>query len=230
MSRLVGILVRKEIKMETQSSVLLKIDELVAYAKSQGKDADKMSNLMTPLVAAVILYYDEDITPSVTKAIEAITHGLIRTGIIYTDGSSASGGGTPPAGWSDVRSIFIDVDKSLMSTTKEAFNASIHEVTPPAADGESTAEPYYESNLVNTWISEYSAAGTSVINSLAAIAQYGNSVGLGNSIQNLLEPKEVKTVPSLVDIAKDIYLDKGYKELIQTRGIDIYVPTAAGGE
>ena len=215
--------------METQSSVLLKIDELVAYAKSQGKDADKMSNLMTPLVAAVILYYDEDITPSVTKAIEAITHGSIRTGIIYTDGSSAPAGSTPPAGWSDVRSIFNNVDKSLMSTTKEAFNASIHEVTPPA-DGESAAEPYYESNLVNTWISEYSAAGTSVINSLAAIAQYGNSVGLGNSIQNLLEPKEVKTVPSLVDIAKDIYLDKGYKELIQTRGLDIYVPTAAGGE
>lgn len=215
--------------METQSSVLLKIDELVAYAKSHGKDADKMSNLMTPLVAAVILYYDKDITPSVTKAIEGITHGLIRTGIIYTDGSSASGG-TPPAGWSDVRSIFNDVDKSLMSTSNEDFNASINEVTPPVADGESAAEPYYESSLVNTWISEYSAAGTSVINSLAAITQYGNSVGLGNSIQNLLEPKEVKTVPSLLDIAKDIYLDKGYKELIQTRGLDVYIPSAIGGE
>ena len=216
--------------METQSSVLIKIDELVAYAKSQGKDADKMSNLMTPLVAAVILYYDEDITPSVTKAIEAITHGSIRTGIIYTDGSSAGDGGTPPAGWSDVRSIFNNVDKSLMSTTKEAFNASIHEVTPPAADAESAAEPYYESSLVNTWINNYSVAAESVISSLAAIAQYGNSVGLGNSIQNLLEPKEVKTVPSLLDIAKDIYLDKGYKELIQTRGLSIYIPSAAGGE
>lgn len=216
--------------MEIKSSVLLRIDELTAYAKSQGKDAAKMSELMAPLAAAVILYYDEDITPSVTKAIEGITHGLIRTGIIYTDGSSAGGGGTPPAGWSDVRSIFIDVDKSLMNTTKEAFNASINEVTPPAADGESAAEPYYESNLVNTWINYYSVAAESVISKLAAISQYGNSMGLGNSIQNLLEPKEVKTVPSLVDIAKDIYLDKGYKELIQTRGLDIYVPTAAGGE
>lgn len=216
--------------METQSSVLLKIDELVAYVKSQGKDADKMSNLMAPLVAAVILYYDEDITPSVTKAIEAITHGSIRTGIIYTDGSSAGGGSTPPAGWSDVRSIFNDVDKSLMSTSNEVFNASINEVTPPVADGESAAEPYYESSLVNTWINEYNAAGTSVISSLAAIAQYGNTIGLGDSIQNLLEPKEVKTVPSLVDIAKDIYLDKGYKELIQTRGLDIYIPSTIGGE
>ena len=216
--------------METQSSVLLKIDELVAYAKSQGKDSAKMSKLMAPVAAAVIIYYDVDITPSVTKAIEAITHGSIRTGIICTDGSSAGDGGTPPAGWSDGRSIFIDVDKSLMSTSNEDFNASINEVTPPVADGESAAEPYYESSLVNTWINEYNAAGTSVINSLAAIAQYGNSVGLGNSIQNLLEPKELKTVPSLLDIAKDIYLDKGYKELIQTRGLSIYIPSAAGGE
>ena len=216
--------------METQSSVLLKIDELVAYAKSQGKDSAKMSKLMAPVAAAVIIYYDVDITPSVTKAIEAITHGSIRTGIIYTDGSSAGGGGTPPAGWSDVRSIFNDVDKSLMSTSNEVFNASINEVTPPVAEGESAAEPYYESSLVNTWINEYTVASTSVISSLAAIAQYGNSVGLGNSIQNLLEPKEIKTVPSVLDIAKDIYLDKGYKELIQTRGLSIYIPSAAGGE
>ena len=216
--------------METQSSVLLKIDELVAYAKSQGKDSAKMSKLMAPVAAAVIIYYDVDITPSVTKAIEAITHGSIRTGIIYTDGSSAGGGGTPPAGWSDVRSIFNDVDKSLMSTSNEFFNASINEVTPPVTEGESAAEPYYESSLVNTWINEYTVASTSVISSLAAIAQYGNSVGLGNSIQNLLEPKEIKTVPSLLDIAKDIYLDKGYKELIQTRGLSIYIPSAAGGE
>ena len=162
-------LVRKEIKMETQSSVLLKIDELVAYAKSQGKDSAKMSKLMAPVAAAVIIYYDVDITPSVTKAIEAITHGSIRTGIIYTDGSSAGDGGTPPAGWSDVRSIFNDVDKSLMSTSNEDFNASINEVTPPVADGESAAEPYYESSLVNTWINEYNAAGTSVISSLAIL-------------------------------------------------------------
>lgn len=215
--------------METQSSVLLKIDELVAYAVGQGKDSAKMYKLMAPVAAAVIIYYDVDITPSVTKAIEAITHGSIRTGIIYTDGSSAGGGGTPPAGWSDVRSIFNDVDKSLMSTSNEVFNASINEVTPPVADGESAAEPYYESSLVNTWINEYTVAGTSVISSLAAIAQYGNTIGLGNSIQNLLEPKEVKTVPSLLDIAKDIYFNKGYKELIQTRGLNIYIPTAAGG-
>lgn len=215
--------------METKSSVLLKIDELTAYAKSQGKDSAKMSTLMAPVAAAVILYYDEDITPSVTKAIEGITHGSIRTGIVYTDGSSAGGGGTPPAGWSDVRTLFNSVDDSLMSTSNEVFNASINEVTPPAVDGESAAEPYYESSLVNTWINDYTAAGEFIISKLAAIAQYGNSMGLGNAIQNLLEPKEVKTVPSLVDIAKDIYLDKGYKELIEARGLNIYVSTAAGG-
>lgn len=216
--------------MEIKSSVLLKIDELTTYCRGQGRDSGKMVDLMQPLSAAVISYYNVDITPSITKAIEAITHGSIRTGIVYTDGSSAPAGGTPPAGWSDVRSIFTDIDKSLMSTSNEAFNASINEVTPPAAEGESAAEPYYESSLVNTWINEYTVAATSVISSLAAIAQYGNTIGLGNSIQNLLEPKEVKTVPSLLDIAKDIYFNKGYKELIQTRGLNIYIPTAAGGE
>lgn len=219
--------------MENKVSVLRHVDELVAYATSQGKDAGKLQTLVDPLRSAITGYYSVDIVNPVSKAIEAITHGSIRTGIVYEDGSSAgSGGSVPPAGWDDVRALFIAVDKSLMDTSKEVFNTSINEVTPPAVEGESAdpPEPYYESSLVNNWIGTYTGASSGIIASLVEIARYGNSIGLGNVLQTLFEPKEIKEVPNLVDIAKDIYLDKGYKELIQTRELDIYVPKSVGGD
>lgn len=217
--------------METKTSVLKHVDELVAYATSQGKDVGKLQTLIDPLRSAITGYYSVDIGKSVSKAIEAIIHGSIRTGIVYEDGSSAgSGGSVPPAGWDDVRALFTAVDKSLMETTKEVFNASINEVTPPMVEGESDPpEPYYESNLVNAWINTYSGSSSGIIASLMEITKYSNSIGLDDVLQTLLEPKEIKAVPNLVDIAKNIYLDKGYKELIQRRGLSIYVPKSVGG-
>ena len=218
--------------METKTSVLRHVDELVAYAASQGKDVGKLETLVNPLRSAITGYYSVDIVKSVSKAIEAIIHGSIRTGIVYEDGSSAgSGGSVPPVGWDDVRALFTAVDKSLIETTKEVFNASINEVTPPAVEGESAdpPEPYYESSLVNAWIGTYTGASSGIIASLGEITRYGNSIGLGDVLQTLLEPKEIKEVPNLVDISKDIYLAKGYKELIQTRELDIYIPTSVGG-
>lgn len=216
--------------METKTSVLRHVDELVAYAASKGKDAGKLQTLIDPLRSAITGYYSVDIGKSVSKAIEAIIHGSIRTGIVYEDGSSAGSGGSAPPGWDDVRALFTAVDKSLMETTKEVFNASINEVTPPMVEAESDPpEPYYESNLVNAWINTYSGSSSSIIASLVEITKYGNSIGLDDVLQTLLEPKEIKEVPNLVDIAKDIYLVKGYKELIQLRELDIYIPTSVGG-
>ena len=58
--------------------------------------------------------------------------------------------------------------------------------------------------------------------------KYGVAAGRERGLK--LEPKEIKTVPSMADIAKDIYIDRGYKELIEFQGIDIYIPASIGGE
>ena len=111
------------------------------------------------------------------------------------------------------------------------FNSSINEVTPPIgeSDESATPDPYYQSSLVDNWIIIYNDASTSVITSLAEVATYGNSIGLGNTIQQLLEPKEVAVVPSLKDIAIDIYVNRGYKELIEFKELGVYVPESIGG-
>ena len=217
--------------METKTSTLNRINELTDYCIGQGRDEDKMLALMVPLKNAVSAYFDVDIKASVEKAIEAITHGLIRTGIIYTDGSSNAATGIAPAGWDNIVKVFEDVDTWLKNADFEVFNSSINEVIPPIgeSDESATPDPYYQSSLVDNWIIIYNDACTSVITSLAEVAAYGNSIGLGNTIQQLLEPKEVAVVPRLKDIAVDIYINRGYKELIEFKELGIYVPESIGG-
>lgn len=217
--------------METKTSTLNRINELTDYCIGQGRDEDKMLALMVPLKNAVSAYFNVDIKASVEKAIEAITHGLIRTGIIYTDGSSNAAGGIAPAGWDNIIKVFEDIDTWLKYVDFEVFNSSINEVTPPIGENDESATPdsYYQSSLVDNWIIIYNDACTSVITSLGEVATYGNSIGLGNTIQQLLEPKEVAVVPSLKDIAIDIYVNRGYKELIEFKELGVYVPESIGG-
>lgn len=217
--------------METKTSTLNRINELTDYCIGQGRDEDKMLALMVPLKNAVSAYFDVDIKASVEKAIEAITHGLIRTGIIYTDGSSNAVGGIAPAGWDNIIKVFEDIDTWLKYVDFEVFNSSINEVTPLIGENDESATPdsYYQSSLVDNWIIIYNDACTSVITSLGEVATYGNSIGLGNTIQQLLEPKEVAVVPSLKDIAIDIYVNRGYKELIEFKELGVYVPESIGG-
>lgn len=215
--------------MQTRHEIIIYIKRLADYAATQGRDEGRLNALIFPLIEAVNAYYSVDITANIAQSIEAITHALVRTGIVYADGSSDAGSGAEPAGYNDVRVFFVEANRRLLSTTEEAFNSSINEVTPESSEGNDVAEPYYVSSLVDSLTADYTANVTGVTEYLKAIAAYGNSAGLGNALQKLLEPKEVKTVPSMADIAKDIYIGRGYKELIEFQGIDIYIPASIGG-
>ena len=216
--------------MKTKQQVLAHLESLKSYAIEQGKDSTKVTALLAPLETAINGYYSVDIAKNVEKAIEAITHGLVRTGIVYADGSSDANDNQEPPGYNDVTVFFVNANKQMTLTTKEAFNASINEVTPEVPTEVTAPETQYDSNLVNSLTAEYIANATGVIEYLKAIAAYGNSAGLGNPLQKLLEPKEIKSVPSMGAISRDIYISRKYKDLIEFQGLNIYVPASLGGE
>ena len=88
--------------MKTKQQVLAHLESLKSYAIEQGKDSTKVTALLAPLETAINGYYSVDIAKDVEKAIEAITHGLVRTGIVYADGSSDANDNQEPPGYNDV--------------------------------------------------------------------------------------------------------------------------------
>lgn len=211
--------------MHTKEDLTLKVDTLLAYAvQAGGLDPNKLETLLSGVYEAIEAYFAVDISPSVSSCIEATTHGLVRTGIKYADGTCGSEITGAPRGFYDIRELF-DVGTELMRCSEEAFTRSVVEVTPTLEDG-SSGEPYYESQLVNEWIIAMEMDAEQLLSGLQAVSSFGNSVALGNNIKLLLEPPEVVSVPSLVDIAKTIYIDYHYLELIELRELEIYVPSS----
>ena len=213
--------------MLTQKEFTEKINGFKEHAIKSGLEPSLLNDLLAPLNRAINQYFSVDINNAVAVCITALTHAKIRTGIIYTDGSSVNiDGSNKPTGYDDIRELF-NVGAEILNTSNEAFTASVVEVTPMLEDG-TTGTMYYESSLVNRWLSEFTVAGGYLLADLNAVTGHANSVGLGNLVKSVLEPSEIASVPSLVDIAKDIYFKHHYLELIKTWNLDIYVPSSCG--
>ena len=213
--------------MLTQKDFSEKIKSFKAHAIASGLDANLLNDLIAPLESAINQYFSVDINNAVSVCITALTHAKIRTGIVYADGSTVdTDGSNKPTGYDDIRELF-NVGAEILNTSNEAFTASVVEVTPMLEDG-TTGTMYYESSLVKGWLSEFTVAGGYLLADLNAVTGYANSVGLGNLVKSVLEPSEVISVPSLVDIAKDIYFNHNYLELIKDWELDIYVPSSCG--
>ena len=211
--------------MLTQKDFTEKINGFKDHTVKSGLDPYLLSDLLAPLNTAITKYFSEDITNAVSVCITALTHAQIRTGIVYVDGSTVgSNAGNEPTGYEDIRELF-NVGAEILETSNEVFTNSIVEVTPALEDG-TTGTMYYESSLVSAWLSQFSVAGTYLLADLSKIAEHANSVGLGNLVKSVLEPSEIASVPSLVDIAKEIYFKRHYLELIKSWNLDIYVPSA----
>lgn len=216
--------------MLTQKDFTEKINGFKDHAIASGLDPHLLSDMLAPLNTAINKYFSENITNAVSVCITALTHAQIRTGIVYVDGSTVgSDAGNEPTGYKDIRELF-NVGAEILDTSNETFTNSIVEVTPevtPALEnGDTTVTMYYESSLVTSWLTEFSVAGDYLLVDLNKVAEYANSVGLGNLVKSVLEPSEIASVPSLVDIAKSIYYDHHYLELIKTWNLDIYVPSS----
>ena len=69
--------------MQTRHEIIIYIKRLVYYAITQGRDKSRLNALINPLIEAVNAYYSVDITANIAQSIEAITHALVRTGIVY---------------------------------------------------------------------------------------------------------------------------------------------------
>ncbi len=211
--------------MNNKQAITEKVNSLITYAVSQGYSESKLNTLVDPLLTQVNSFYNLDLSGLIETCIKALTHAQIRTGIIYKDGYTApySLAGAP-AGYDDITTVF-DFETELMATSNADFVNSI--TTETDATTQTTS---YTSTLVDSWVSDCTAAVSNVPSELKAISAFANSLGLSNSLQQLLEPVDIESVPKLLDIADNIYNDRKYLLLIDTLDLGIYVPSNCRSE
>lgn len=215
--------------MILQKELTDRLSQLKNYAVTQGKNSAMVSTLVAPLEAAITSYYRmTGIEDEVVSCILSLTHSLLVSGMEYEDGSKSElDTSDAPAGYFDITELF-NVGNDLLNTKVGDFNASIKLTQVMAEDGVTVASEHYESKLVDAWVAEFTAEldpETGLLSKISAISFYASSGKLSDPIKSVMEPSRIKSVPDKVEVAKEIYWNRKYQDLINLWNLGVYIPT-----
>lgn len=122
------------------------------------------------------------------------------------DGSHRSISGQPPTGYDDFSVLFnTATGDEIMAVTVEEFNDATY-------------------TQLDTWTASYSATASSVVANLTTLADWCNGQGMGSSIQTMLQPKEIKSVPDRVEMSQTIYIDRKARDAILAYELSVMIP------
>ena len=196
--------------MYTKAEILEKLNTLAAAADPGLSFAD--------VISAINQLGGSSVSKAMELAIVGEVHLLVKTGITYEDGSHRSISGQPPVGYDDFSVLFNnDTAVEIMEITVEEFNAATYE------DME-TQPVVVRNTYLDSWTESYESAAATVVTRLNTIASWCNGQGVGNSIQTLLQPKRIASVPERVEMSQTIYIDRFAKDVINGYELDVLIP------
>lgn len=208
--------------MRTKSEILSRLDEL-------RQNRDDVSELFAPVIEAVEQYFtgDGELMHDVQYTLHQVVRDAISRSIVYEKQNLLPPAGTDyPPGYEDVRGIFTGggAFEEIMDVDIEAFNVAYSTEAPSEAD--ETAEPQLVNEYLASWLAKLQSARSEELTALGKLSAFCESGGWNSGLVQLFEPlgEIVSTVP-LDDLAKQIYGNKGYKEIIEAFGLDVYIPS-----
>ena len=216
----------------SQTEVSAKITALKAYSAAQDP---LTADLFTPLETAVTAYFNAsgNLAAPLRDVVKYMYNDIARRTTVYETDWPDNLPTDYPAGYNDVRGCIYDFTELMTVDNATFFAAFVYETPTAPADG-GAAEPVPVSNdYLTDWEADITAATTADINEVAALAEWcKNSEGNCDLIDLLEDRGKVLSQKSREEIAADIYIDRGVLEIIQVRGVDVYVPTylAEGGD
>ena len=198
--------------MYTKTEILEKLNTLEAAADPGLSFAG--------IISAVNQLSGSSVSAAMEKAIVGEVHLLVRVGIIYVDGSHRSISGQPPTGYDDFSTLFnAATEDEIMAVTVEEFNDATYTQTDPQTQQQTVRNTY-----LDTWTASYSATASSVVANLTTLAGWCNGQGMGSSIQTLLQPKEIKSVPDRDEMSRKVYIDRKAKDIIKAYELSVMIP------
>lgn len=210
--------------MYTQAEVNTKITALKTYSVAQDPAT---ADLFTPLETSVQEYFaaNANISGPLRDVVKYMYNDIARRTTVYETDWSDNLPTNYPAGYNDVRTCLYDFAE-LMTVDNATFFAAFVYETPTATAG-STAEPVPVSNdYLTEWAADITTATTGDAGKILALAEWcKNSEGNCDLIDLLEDRGKVLSQKSREEIAADIYIDRGVLEIIQVRGLDVYIPT-----
>ena len=208
--------------MLQEKDVLAAIDRLEAGYRGKGS----VAALFAPVRAAVADYFqpgDEKLTAAIQYTLHQFALDIMNRTTVYEHNELLP---SPPQnfpdGYTDVTKLFTGggVFLELSKISVEKFNKGYQELDPLGQ------LPPKSNTYLTAWAQQLKEARAAEVSALAGIASFCESgsynVGLAMLFENL---GGVVTSSGKEALAKKIYRDCGYLDVIQVFGLDVHIPS-----
>ena len=216
--------------MKNSSEVLDKLDELLAYSCSTDPDhASEYVALMSPMKGAVSAYFSAD-RSGFKDPFKEMRYGLysdIRARGTVIETEFDLGYSTDyPSYYTDLRKMFYQFP--CMTVSGASFHSAWVLETPEVEEGSTeTPEPIITRNtLIDSWVASLSTAiddelktVNSFVNWLEGASDQSESIFFWENVG------EIKKEPTTEEIAKIIFIDRGFKEAVKLLNLPVYLPS-----
>ncbi|MBR1760251.1 MAG: hypothetical protein IJ741_03625 [Schwartzia sp.] len=221
--------------MRTKSEILARLEEL----KNDRADVDE---LFAPVIAKIEKYFvgDSQLTHDVQYTLHQLAQDIMNRKTIYENQSRMPSFPTNyPKGYEDVRDLFVGggAFEEIMAVSIEDFEAA-YVYEPPEDEGGGGEEsagtggdggsgenlPPSSNTLLDAWLGMVGAAREGELSGLGAIAGFCEGGGYNGGLAMLFEELgEVISSIGKPELAKRIYVSGGYREVIETFGLNVYI-------
>lgn len=211
--------------MYGKTDVTDKIAELKAYSIEQ--DA-RTGSLFTLTETAVQAYFNAvaGAASSLRDVVKYMYNDIFRRTTVYENEFPLSLPTNYPAGYNDIRTCFYDFSP-LVTIDNATFYAGFVFQSQSTGEGSggSVVVPVSNSYL-DTWTAAINSAATSNPAAVTTLAEWcKNSEGDCDLVDLLEDRGIIVEQKSREEITKIIYNTRGLLEVIQTLGINVYIPT-----
>lgn len=210
--------------MRNKISVNNKVDTLQNFCSQKGKNVTLLAGLIAPLQNAIENYYKIDFFDNLNGVIEAEFHDFLQRNMIFEDDIQTEFSTDFPIGYTKISDLFSP-ETALMAVSENTFCNSIQE-TVVVDETTQVSSTIYQSALVDAYVADFTQGAATLISRLTALDEWCRSQTMANRMPNLLEKRKIISAPTKSEIVQELYINRGFLDLIQTLGLKNYIPKA----
>lgn len=217
--------------MFTKKQVLDKITELTNYCKEHGEPTGDYEGYINLLIPPITNYFDKPpatLSENVTDLIPKLYNDLILRDTTYEHPIGKPPSTNYPEGYNDISSIFDGdgVFSEIMDMDAESFlqGFPVEESTDPTTGETSVA--VQQNMCVTVWTIALVGAMSEDMAKMDAITKFCEQCAFGQELITIFEDRGKSTrTKDGQSLAREIYIEKGIKDVIETFGLDVHIPT-----
>lgn len=215
--------------MITKDQVLKRIEELTAYCEANGYDGGDYASFISVLNPAIEQYFastSAELKNSVRDLIPKLYNDLMLRDTTYERPVGKPLPTDYPKGYMDLTVIFDGggAFSEIMAISPATFLDGFPVET--ASDEGGSSIIVLQNPIIEEWQSKVNNAHNTEIKGIETVMEFCERGGFGQALIYLFEDmgKMTKT-KGKQDLAREIYVDMGVKEVIETFNLDVHVPT-----